>query len=69
MDKNVVHIYNRILVIKRNEVESVVVRWMNLEPSVHSEDRKHKYHINTYMESRKVVLINLLAEKEQRTHM
>ena len=49
MDKNVVHIYNRILVIKRNEVESVVVRWMNLEPTVHSEDRKNKYHINTYV--------------------
>ena len=36
-------------VIKRNEVESVVVRWMNLKPIVHSEDRKNKYHINTYI--------------------
>ena len=27
-------------VIKRNEVESVIVRWMNQEPIVHSEDRK-----------------------------
>ena len=34
--------------IKRNEFESVLVRWMNLEPVIHSEvnlKEKNKYHI------------------------
>ena len=33
---------------KRNEFESVVVRWMNLEPFIQSEvnqKKKNKYHI------------------------
>ena len=52
-------------VIKRNEVESVVVRWMNLKPIVHSEDRKNKYHINTYIWNlEKMVLMNLFAGQE-----
>ena len=38
MDKEaVVHIYNRILVIKKNALESVPVRWMNLEPIIRSK--------------------------------
>ena len=28
--------------IKNNEFESVLVRWMNLEPVIHSEVRKRK---------------------------
>ena len=32
-----VHIYNGILAIKRNASESVLVRWMNLEPVIQSE--------------------------------
>ena len=35
-----VHIYNGILVIKRNEFESVLVRCMNLEPVIQSEVRE-----------------------------
>ena len=34
--------------IKRNEVESVLVRWMNLEPVIESEvsqKEKNKYHV------------------------
>ena len=32
--------------IKRNEIESVVVIWMNLEPTIQSEvSQKNKYHI------------------------
>ena len=32
--------------IKRNEFESVIVRWMNLEPVIQSEvSQKDKYHI------------------------
>ena len=49
MDKEaVVHIYNGILVIKRNAFESVLVRWMNLEPVIQSEvsqKKKNKYRI------------------------
>ena len=33
----VVHIHNGILVIKRNTFESVLMRWMNLEPIILSE--------------------------------
>ena len=37
--------YNEILVIKRNEFESVLVKWMNLEPVIQSEVRKRKANI------------------------
>ena len=52
MDKDVIHINNEILLsMKRNEFESVVVRWMNLEPVIHSEashKEQNKYHILIY---------------------
>jgi len=37
-------------VMIRNEFESVLVRWMNLEPSIQTEvsQRKQKSYINTY---------------------
>ena len=38
--------------IRRNELESVVVRWMNLEPVTQSEvsqKEKKKYHILMHM--------------------
>jgi len=50
--------------IKRNKFESVVVRWMNLEPFIQSEvsqKEKSKYcilthtHTHMYVESRKTV--------------
>ena len=43
------------LVMKRNTFESVLMRWMNLEPIIHSEvsqKEKNKYQIlliNTYI--------------------
>ena len=38
MDKEgVVHIYNGILAIKRNTFESVLMRGMNLEPTIQNE--------------------------------
>ena len=43
-----VHIHNGILIIKRNASESVLMRWMNLEPVIRSEvskKEKDKYHI------------------------
>ena len=46
--EDVLHIYSGILAIKRHESESVLVRWMNLEPVIQSEvsqKEKNKYHI------------------------
>ena len=43
-----VYIHNGILIIKRNTSESVLMRWMNLEPIIQSEvsqKEKDKYHI------------------------
>ena len=42
--------------LKRNNIESAVVMWMNLEPVIESEVRKRKINIVyqcIYMESRK----------------
>ena len=47
-----VHIHKGILAIKSNVFESVLMRWMNLEPIIQSEVRqreKNKYHILTYI--------------------
>ena len=57
--------------IKRNAFESVLMRWMNLEPIIQSEvnqKEKNNYHIliHIYMESRKMVLMNLLAGQQWR---
>ena len=57
--------------IKRNTFESVLMRWMNLEPIIQSEvskKEKNKYHILTYvyMESRKMILMNLFAGQQWR---
>ena len=44
----VVPIHNGILVIKRNTVNSVLIRWMNPDPITQSEvsqKEKDKYHI------------------------
>ena len=47
-----VHIHNEILAIKESTFESVLMRWMNLEPIIQSEvsqKEKDKYHILTHM--------------------
>ena len=68
-----VTIYNGILLShKKNEIESVVVRWMNLESVIQSEvsqKEKSKYRILTYiyMESRKIVLMNYLQGRKRDT--
>ena len=54
MDKEVVvHIHNGIYsAIKRNTFESVLMRWMNLEPIILSEEsqkKKDKYNILTHI--------------------
>ena len=51
---------------KRNILESVLLRWMNLEPVIQSEvsqKEKNKYE-HIYMEPRKKVLMNLFAGQE-----
>ena len=46
MNKDVVDIYNGILLShKRNAFETVLVRWMNLEPVIQSEVRKKKTNL------------------------
>ena len=63
MDKEaVVHIYNIYAAIKRNKFESVLMRWVNLEPIIQSVLRKRKTYIvycHIYMESIKRILMNL----------
>ena len=47
-----VHIHNRILIIKKNAFESFLMRWMSLEPIIQSEvsqKEKDKYHILTHI--------------------
>ena len=53
MDKEVVvHIHNEILLsYKKNAFESVLMRWMNLEPIIQSEvsqKERDKYRILTH---------------------
>ena len=43
-----VHIHNGVLAIKKNTFESVLMRWMKLEPSIKNEvsqKEKHQYSI------------------------
>ena len=53
MDKEVVHIHNGILLShKKNAFESVLLRWMNLEPIIQSaisQKEKQVLHINTHI--------------------
>ena len=51
MDNDVVRIYNEVLLgIKKNASESVLMRWMNLEPIIQSEvSHKNKYTISMHI--------------------
>ena len=47
-----VHIHNGILAIKKNAFESVLMRWLKLEPIIQSEvsqKEKHQYSILTHI--------------------
>ena len=71
MDKEVeVHIHSGILVIKRNRFESVLMKWMNLEPIIQSEvsqKEKDKYHILMHVYgSRKMVPKDLFTGQQWR---
>ena len=54
--------------IKRSAFESVLMRWMNLEPIIQNEvsqKEKDKHHILTHIyESRKMVLKNLFTGQQ-----
>ena len=57
--------------IKKNTFESVLMRWMKLEPIIESEvsqKEKYQYSILThiYMEFRKMVTITLYAREQKR---
>ena len=56
--------------IKKNTFESVLIRWMKLEPIIQSEvsqKEKHQYSILTiYMEFRKMVIITLYVRQQKR---
>ena len=57
--------------IKKNTFESVLTRWMKLEPMIQgevSQKEKHQYSILThiYMAFRKMVTITLYARQQKR---
>ena len=59
------------LAIKKNSFESVLMRWMKLEPIIQSEvsqKDKYQYSILThiYMKFRKMVMITLYAKQKKR---
>jgi len=72
MDKNaVVHTMEYYSTIKKSTFESVLMRWLKLEPIIHSEvsqKEKQQYSILThiYMEFRKMVMMNLCARQQKR---
>ena len=57
--------------LERNTFESVLMKWMNLEPVIQSEvsrKEKGKFHTltHTYMESRKMALMDLFSGQQLR---
>ena len=55
--------------IKKNTFESVIMRWIILEPIIQSEvsqKEKHQYSILTHMEFRKMVTMTLYARQQKR---
>ena len=57
--------------IEKNAFESVLMRWMKLEPIIQSEvsqKEKHQYSVLTdiYMEFRKMVMMTLYAKQQKR---
>ena len=55
--------------IKKNAFESVLMRWMKLEPIIQSEVRKkntNTIYEHIYMEFRKMVTMTLYARQQKR---
>ena len=58
--------------VKKNAFESVLMRWMKLEPIIQSEvsqKEKHQYSILTHVEFRKTVNDDLTCERAKATQM
>ena len=55
------------LAIKRKASESVLMRWMNLEPEVSQKEKDKCYILMLIKESRKMVLKNLFAGQNGET--
>ena len=73
MDKKAVVLYTMeyYSAFEKNTFESVLMRWIKLEPIIQSEvsqKEKHQYSILTsiYMEFRKMVTITLYARQQKR---
>ena len=69
--KAVVHIYTMeyYSAIKNNAFESVLMRWMKLEPNIQSEvksERKTPIYQRIYMEFRKMVTMTLYVRQQKR---
>ena len=52
--------------IKKNAFESVLMRWMKLEPVIQSEVSRKEKHQYMYMEFRKMVMMTLYARQQKR---
>ena len=52
--------------IKKNTFESVLMRWMKLEPIIQSEVSQKEKHQYIYMEFRKMVTITLCTRLQKR---
>ena len=55
------------LFIKTNKIESLVVMWMNIELVTQSEMSQKEKNKHIYMESRKMVPMNLFAGRSRDT--
>ena len=54
------------LAIKKNTSESILMRWMKLEPIIQSEVNTNTVYQRIYMEFRKMVMITLYARQQKR---
>ena len=53
--------------VQKNRLESVLMRWMKLEPIIQSEvSQKEKHQYSIYMEFRKMVTITLYMRQQKR---
>ena len=53
--------------IRRNTFESVLMRWMNLDPLIQGEVKEgHLTSTHIYMDSRRMVPMNLFSEQQWR---